>query len=357
MTGRDDPVVHAVSGEVAVVSVTVLDPDPVAVPETEPEVTRPLQPLRGRRLWLADLMWTARRFARRDGLALRIAAVVLVLLTGFVLGRETEPPAPTRGEAAAASPSSPTSTPPATRARTPSPVAQSPAGVQPVVPDTQQQAALPPAIVGLEVPGALVDPAPTADPGTTVLHPVREAVVYREPGGPAFARLPATQVFAPTWVPVVERRPGWALVLLPARPHADGAAAAGWVHLDQGVELAEVDRRVVIDRAAGSVAVLADVGRVRLSSTTTPPPAGGAVRTFVAIGAAREDTSWLLTLLWPLVVPAGRLCSSPVGGIGVPGLPDTSPLGPRTSGGCVDVPEPLRDALRTVPAGAPVLLR
>ncbi|WP_309116006.1 hypothetical protein [Saccharothrix sp.] len=247
-------------------------------------------------------------------------------------------------------------TPPA---RTPTHAREDPTAVPPAPVAVEQRQALVVALAGVELPGAPVDPAPAADPGTTVLHPVREVVVFTEPGGPALARLPVRQVLAPTWVPVVDRRPGWALVLLPGRPHPGGAAPVGWVHLDGDVVLDEVDRRIVIDRGTLTVSVVADLARVSTSSPAAPAtaPTSG-VRSFVAVGATgTEGLPWLVGVLWPLVASPTRICTGPLGGIGVPGLPETSPLGTSTADGCVDTPPSLRHALRTVPAGAPVIIR
>jgi hypothetical protein len=56
-----------------------------------------------------------------------------------------------------------------------------------------------------------------------VVHPLRPQIVYAGPGKRPVAVLPATEFGSPTWVPVVQRSPGWECVLLPSRP-------TGWIY-------------------------------------------------------------------------------------------------------------------------------
>ncbi|CAL9677614.1 hypothetical protein SUDANB95_07940 (plasmid) [Actinosynnema sp. ALI-1.44] len=362
MTSRDDEaVVHALTGG-ATVEVT-------AEPETEAERTVPLRPMTPARVAATRWRLRVRRWWKRPGAAARAAVAVLVIaavVVIVVLDRPRPGDQGQRGDTATAMTRADTTTsssvPPPVHRRNRAAGVEDPAAVAPRPTSAEEIARLPVALVGSVIPDAPADPAPTAAPGTTVLHPVGETVVYVEPGGAAVARLPVTQVFTPTWVPVVDRRPGWVLVLLPSKPRPDGVAAAGWVHLSPQVELAEVDRRIEVDRATRTMAVsvLVELGATITSGSLTAaasPAAATGVRTFVVIGPDRTELPWLLGVLWPFMVSEQRLCTAPLAGITVPGLPADSPLGTPDQGGCVDTPRHLREALRAVPAGTPVVLR
>jgi hypothetical protein len=94
-----------------------------------------------------------------------------------------------------------------------------PVPVQPVRVSSAQMARLPAATTDGTTPAAPRDAAPFAPETGQVLHPIAARVVYTRPGGPPAARLPATEVGSPTWVPVVQSQPGWDRVLLPTRPN------------------------------------------------------------------------------------------------------------------------------------------
>lgn len=340
------------------------DLDTTVPPETDAEQTRPL-PALTRGVLLAHRLrrWT------RTGHNLRLAVqglglvAVLTLVAAVLLLREQNTADAPAGQAGADVAASTVVTVAATTATsTPTRAQADPTAVAPQAVSPQQLAALPVALVGTSPGQAIADPAPWAKPGTTVLHPIRNTVVYAEPGGPPVAVLPAYQLLAPTWVPVVARRPGWALVLLPTRPHADGAAAAGWIHLQPQVQLVDADHRVEIDTVTAQVAVLAELAHTEPTSAVAQAAldAGTAApgrRSFVAIGNRTPHTHWLLRLVWPFAVDRGRLCSGPLGGVSVPGLPARSGLGATDGTGCVTTPQAVRDALAEVPAGTVVLLR
>jgi hypothetical protein len=380
--GRDDRAVRvrSVSGEVTVVG-SHTEPDSLgdhgpAEEESPSEQTRPLP--RMSRLRLALHGWrhpvTGRR--RRRMAAQALGAVALVALAAMVL--RDQGAGTSAGQARSTSTSSTTVTVTATVSPTPTPAQEDPAAVAPRTPSTQEWDALPVALVGstLDVPA---DPDPGAEPGTTMLHPADPIPVYAAPGGPAVARLPEYQLLAPTWVPVIDRRPGWAQVLLPARPTTGGVAGAAWVHLTDKVHLVDSDRRIEIDTAGGAVTVLAELARAdtahpdsgTTASTVTSPATGRVVgRTFVAIGGRSLGAPWFLRLVlasgaagmvkhtvWPFTVSTARLCAGPLGGVAIPGLPTTSGLGALNGAGCVATPEAVREALHEVPTGTMVLLR
>ncbi|GAA1308786.1 hypothetical protein [Saccharothrix xinjiangensis] len=245
---------------------------------------------------------------------------------------------------------------------TPVPAQADPNAVAPRPVPPEQLATLPVALVGMAPGQAIADPAPGDQPGTVVLHPTRDTAVYAAPGGSPVAVLPPYQLLSPTWVPVVTRQPGWALVLLPTRPHPGGTAAAGWIHLHPEIQLAESDRRVEIDTAIGEVVVLAELGRTGSVPPVTQSPAAAGTgapgrRSFVAIGTTAIHAHWLMRLIRPLTADPARLCTGPLGGLAVPGLPTNSGLGPTDEAGCVRTPQAVRESMGEVPAGTVVLLR
>jgi hypothetical protein len=276
---------------------------------------------------------------------MRVAVLVLTAVLGVLLLRDIqrgdapEPAAANDTPSASASPAPPAS---ASVSR----AVEDRSGVYPALPAPEQLQALPEVSVGAHLPDAPLDPAPSVDPGNEVLHPVIPAAVYTLPGGKAFARLPVTLYIAPTWVPIIERRPGWAMVLLPGAAHDDGPTQAGWIHLDPDIELGQVERRLRIDRTAHTAAVITDHGRV----TTTDPSAPGGYRTFVAISATTRPRLWPLSVSWPLFVDNGHVCTILSRGIVIPGLPSLSPLGRLDDRGCLTTPTTLRAPLSDLPA-------
>src|SRR5581483_6226780 len=76
-------------------------------------------------------------------------------------------------------------------------------------------------------PAAPQDPAPFKPETGIVIHPAATRVIYARPGGPAVGVLPATELGSPTWVPVIQTRPGWDRILLPTRPNH----STGWIYL------------------------------------------------------------------------------------------------------------------------------
>lgn len=355
----DDVVIVPLSDQVAVVGASTAQL--TAGPETDTEKTQPLSPLTPAALFRHAVLLRLVDWRRPGVLVTVLLAAILIVLVTLLLRLHDN----TRTRAAPTPQTvTVTATPaPPMRDRLPGAAQLDAAAVAPRAMSDAELAALPRAAVGEALAGAPVDPAPGADPGTVVLHPTVDTPVYAEPGGCAFAVLPPRQLLTPTWTPVLERRPGWALVMLPSRPHPNGAAAVGWIHLRPKVELAHGDRRIEIDTATGKVTVLAELGHgTTAASPLTGTPASVAVaartggRSFVAAGQV-DALPWLLQVLWPFHLDADRLCTGPIGGITVPGLPAASPLGQVDAAGCVPTPPGVRDALREVPAGTAVLLR
>lgn len=207
------------------------------------------------------------------------------------------------------------------------------------------------------IPEATVDTARQEPTDGVVLNVKRELPVYDRPGGTPFARLPASQLRAPTWVPVVDQRGDWVRVLLPSRPNG----SAGWIRANDpaAVGKAQTPYRVDVDVNARRM-VIRENGReigswtVGVGGSETPTPRG---RTFIM--ASIEET---VTHFSPIILPLGahsETLNSYGGGPGtvaLHGWPDPSVFGTASSDGCVRVPEDALQLLRSLPLGTLVLL-
>jgi lipoprotein-anchoring transpeptidase ErfK/SrfK len=203
------------------------------------------------------------------------------------------------------------------------------------------------------------DPSPFAVTDGQVVHPLTEQPIYAAPGGHPVAVLPATELGDPTWVPVIQAKPGWARVLLPSRPNhvtgwifAGGAAGKNFV-VRFSSYLVQVDigaRRLSVTddgRSLGTWTVAA-------GATATPTPTG---RTFVLayLQPLRPTYS-------PLILPLGAhsdTLDSFAGGPGtvaLHGWPDPAVFGHLVSHGCVRVPSQALRVLSRVPLGSLVLI-
>lgn len=205
-------------------------------------------------------------------------------------------------------------------------------------------------------PKAPQDPAPNAETEGVVLHIKRDVAVYEAPDGAVFAKLPATQLENPTWVPVIAERGPWAQVLLPSRPNG----ATGWVRTDGQVERARTPYVVDVDVGARRLAVRKDgsaIGEwvVGVGAPDSPTPRG---RTFIM--AAIEET---VTKFSPIILPLGAHSDtfSTYGGgpgtVALHGWPDPAVFGQASSDGCVRVPDDALRLLTTLPLGTLVHLR
>lgn len=335
--------IHTLSGDV---TVDVRGETPVTTTET----TLPMRPLTPTRL---------RMLAASRSPLVRLAAVLVALAVPALLRDHDDSAASAQSAVTATTTilvdttSTATTTPGTT---TPIP---DPAATAPRHPTDEQYARLPLAVIGQSLPHAPADPNPTGDPGPDVLHPTTTATVYDAPGGQPIARLPVRQVFMPTWVPIVQRRPGWAQVLLPTRPLDDSTAPTGWLYLDQTVILSQSGHRIDIDHATGSVTVLARMGRITVDNTSRPSgttPAAGS-RTFMAVASKAVGDGWLVRIWQPLLINADRICTGMLGAPVVPALPQVAPLGRLDGQGCVPTPDGLRGPLSSVTAGTIVLQR
>jgi lipoprotein-anchoring transpeptidase ErfK/SrfK len=192
--------------------------------------------------------------------------------------------------------------------------------------------------------------APAGD--GTVAHPTRALPVSATPGGPPVATLPAKELGGPTWVPVVETKPGWQRVLLPSRPNG----AAGWIPA-RGVQTAHSPYVVKVDTSARRL-TLVKAGRslgtwtVAVGAPKTPTPVG---RTFILASLAPAKATYS-----PLILPVGAHSDSldtfggGPGTVAFHGWPQRSVFGRAVTHGCVRVPADALHQLAKVPLGTPV---
>jgi lipoprotein-anchoring transpeptidase ErfK/SrfK len=220
-------------------------------------------------------------------------------------------------------------------------------------------ARLPRATTYASIPAAPGDPAPFAATGGLVVHPRRPQIVYAGPGKRPVAVLPATELGSPTWVPVVQRSPGWERVLLPSRPNR----ATGWIYT-AGARGPQLDTR----RSAYLIRI--STGTRKLSVYDGSRPLGTWT---VAVGAPATPTptgrTFLLALLAPLhptysplIMPLGFHSNTLTtfgggpGTVGLHGWPKPSVFGRAVSHGCVRVPTTGLHVLSRVPLGSLVVI-
>jgi lipoprotein-anchoring transpeptidase ErfK/SrfK len=220
-------------------------------------------------------------------------------------------------------------------------------------------ARLPRATTYARIPAAPRDPAPFGVTGGLVVHPRTPQIVYAGPGKRPVAVLPAAELGSPTWVPVVQRSPGWERVLLPSRPNR----ATGWIYT-AGARAPQLDTRrsaylIRISTGARQLRVY-DGGRslgawtVAVGAPSTPTPTG---RTFLLSLLAPPHPTYS-----PLILPLGFHSNTLTtfgggpGTVGLHGWPDPSVFGRAVSHGCVRVPATALHVLSRVPLGSLVVI-
>lgn len=190
-------------------------------------------------------------------------------------------------------------------------------------------------------------------PGGQVVHPKKLLAVYNAPDGEPFAKVRPRQ-YGDTWLPVIDRAPGWLRVLLPSRPNG----STGWVVADQ-VTQATSRYLVRVHLASRTLELfeddtLSDSWRVAVGASATPTPTG---RTFVLGQFSDPNQSFS-----PVIIPLGTHSDSldsyggGPGTVALHGWSDTSVFGQAVSHGCIRVPAEALEALRTVPLGTAVLI-
>ncbi|HEY7487252.1 MAG TPA: L,D-transpeptidase [Streptosporangiaceae bacterium] len=202
-------------------------------------------------------------------------------------------------------------------------------------------------------------PQEQASPATgdgTVVHPTAPLPVSATPGGPPVAILPDKQLGSPTWVPVVETKPGWQQVLLPSRPNR----TTGWIPSgDDKLKSARSTYVIKVDTSERRL-VIVNSGRkvgtwtVAVGASNTPTPPG---RTFLLASLAPSKPTYS-----PIILPVGAHSETldtfggGPGTVAFHGWPQKSVFGQAVTHGCVRVPADALKALSRVPLGTPVLV-
>lgn len=211
---------------------------------------------------------------------------------------------------------------------------------------------LPQATTYTTLKGLPEDAATPAD-GGTVVHPTTAVAVSATPGGPPVAVLPSTELGGPTWVPVVDSKPGWRRVLLPSRPNR----VAGWISAGDALRTARSPYTIQVDLSARRL-TLRESGRelgrwtVAVGAPKTPTPTG---RTFILALLAPTKPTYS-----PLILPLGVHSDSldtyggGPGTVAFHGWPSTSVFGKAITHGCVRVPSDALHRLSSVPLGTVV---
>ncbi|WP_248958022.1 L,D-transpeptidase [Sphaerisporangium perillae] len=236
------------------------------------------------------------------------------------------------------------------------PPAPSAKPVAPVQLTAKQLAALPRSTTWTTIRKAQRDPQPFAANDGLVVHPQAAKVVYADPGGAPIAVVPATQLDAPTWLPVVEARPDWMRVLLPSRPNG----STGWIHTGDGkTKQTRSPYQVRIDLSSRRLTVLKDGQEtgswpVGIGTKETPTPVG---RTFLLASLSPSGVDYS-----PVILPLGahseklQTFEGGPGTIGLHGWPDKSIFGQAVSHGCVRLPKDGLDAVSHLPLGTLIII-
>jgi lipoprotein-anchoring transpeptidase ErfK/SrfK len=217
-------------------------------------------------------------------------------------------------------------------------------------------AKLPEATTYTNLKGIPEDPDPLASSDGTVVHPTAATPVSATAGGPPVATLPSTQLGSPTWVPVVETKPGWQRVLLPSRPNK----ATGWIPTAGGkfqtarstytIKVALGARQLTLTNGGRKVGTW----KVAVGAPKTPTPTG---RTFLLASLAPAKKTYS-----PLILPVGAHSATldsfggGPGTVAFHGWPSKSVFGQAVTHGCVRVPADALTALSKVPLGTPVVI-
>ncbi len=203
------------------------------------------------------------------------------------------------------------------------------------------------------LPRAPRDSEPQAATEGDVVHPERVVPVYAAPGRRPFTKV-GPQQMGDTWLPVVDRRGGWAKVLLPSKPNG----ATGWLRTAD-VQQRRTPYLVRVHVGSRQLELFQDgdlVGTwtVAVGAPETPTPTG---RTFLLGSIVDPDQSYS-----PVILPLGshsNTLDSYGGGPGtvaLHGWPDDSVFGQAVSHGCIRVPADALDKLSQVPLGSLVII-
>ncbi|MFG2042247.1 L,D-transpeptidase [Dactylosporangium sp. NPDC048998] len=213
---------------------------------------------------------------------------------------------------------------------------------------------LPEVTTDTTIPGAPLDADVHGITDGTVVHNRTVMPVFDRPGGRAIAQLPAFQAGSPTWLPVIDRQPGWFRVLLPSRPNH----ATGWLDATQ-LEVARTTYQIRVAVHRTQLQLYRDgalIGQwiVAVGASVTPTPTG---RTFV-LASVVDDSQQMSPLILPLGIHSPTLATYHGGPAttAIHSWPTSDVYGKHVSNGCVRVPLDALHALAVVPLGTLVQL-
>lgn len=227
------------------------------------------------------------------------------------------------------------------------------AGVIPVpTVSAAQRAALPVATTETTVAGAPVDRE--AASGGAVIRVSRETIGFGAPGSVPVTRIPATQIGAATWLPVIGKAPGWVRVRLPSRPNG----ATAWIP-QSGFTQARTQWSVQISLTTGEMTIAkagATVGTwpIGQGRPATPTPVGA---TFLLAGFVDPQQSFS-PVIYALGAHSDTLDTfgGGPGTVAVHGWPTLAGRTGQVSHGCVRVPAPALTIFGELPAGTPITI-
>ncbi|GAA4259789.1 hypothetical protein GCM10022255_085820 [Dactylosporangium darangshiense] len=213
---------------------------------------------------------------------------------------------------------------------------------------------LPAATTDTTIPGAPLDTDLQAGTDGAVVHNHSTVAVFDRPGGRPVATLPPVQAGSPTWLPVIDREPGWFRVLLPSRPnHATGwlgATGLGVARTPYQIRVSIHGTRLQLHRDGA----LIGQWTVAVGARATPTPTG---RTFL-LASVVDDSQRMSPLILPLGIHSPTLTTYHGGPAttAIHSWPSSDVYGKHVSNGCIRVPLDALHALATVPLGTLVQL-
>ena len=204
-----------------------------------------------------------------------------------------------------------------------------------------------------KIGGAPADAAPMKATDGAIVHPRRVTAVRAAPNGKPIAKIGPHQL-GDTWLPVIEKRPGWVRVLLPSKPNG----STGWLR-DVGLKKAVTRYAIRVHLASKTMELFfkdREVGSwtIGIGKPKTPTPVG---RTFLLGSFVDRGQSYS-----PVILPLGAHSATLDSFGGGPGTvaihtwPNADVFGTAISNGCIRVPQDALKRLTEVPLGTLVLV-
>lgn len=223
--------------------------------------------------------------------------------------------------------------------------------VTPVPPvSAAQRAALPKSTTFSTVRG--LPQLPDVDSDGRVVRIAGDQVGFSAPGGLPATVIPGTQLGLDTWLPIIDRRPGWLQVRLPSRPNG----SVTWVPA-AGLRTARTDWRVRVDLGSGTMIVTqagVQQGRWTIGQgmSATPTPVG---KTFLLAGFV-DPSETFSPVIYALGAHSDTLDSfgGGPGTVAVHGWPTAAGRTGKISHGCLRVPAAALSMFGRLPTGTPV---